>query len=424
MTKKPTPFKTLADPTPRYEREKRMRQAVILGSVAVFGVTALLVLAAALQMLVFEPQRAVASVDGQTITVQQLQKRIRYNFSQRLLNYNEVSNQVTQLRASGDASSQFLIQLYEQQLQQIAAGIDANTIARETLDDMIEAVLIRSEARRRGIQVTPEALQEELERGFGFYRKTLTPFPTNTPEPTPTTALTATDALTPTEPLPTATPRLQPTSISEQEFNENFQRVVQSYNSIGLSEADLRDLVLEGMYRQRLREAFDKEVPTTTLHFQFDYIRFNALSDAEAAAARLRAGEVDFRTLISQTNAITQPTPIGNGTSQEDWMSRPRAASLFGPEVADALETGALNTPSPVITSSNFGFYLVVPLAREVRPLSEFDLESEQQRYFNEWLSNARQDATRVQRLVDPTTVVPSEVRTQATNFQRQLATN
>ncbi|MFN3705523.1 MAG: hypothetical protein ACK4WM_05980 [Thermoflexales bacterium] len=409
-------------PTLRQEREKRLRQLVIAGAIVVFALTALLVLAAALQLLVFEPQRVVASADGQVITVRQLQKRIRYNFSQQLLNYNQISNQVAELRASGNSSSQFLIQLYEQQLQQIVTNLDADQIGRTTLDDLLEAILIRSEANRRAIQISPEELQESLEQSFGFYRKTLTPFPTYTPLPTPTSALTATEALTQTEPPPTEAPPLQPTSITEQEFRDSFQRALQNYGAIGWSEADLRELVLESLYRQRLRETFDKEVPTTTLHFQFDYIRFNALSDAEAAQARLRAGELDFRALISQTNAITQPAPIGNGTTQEDWMSRSRAASLFGPEVAEALEKGPLNTPSPVITSSNSGFYLVVPLAREVRPLEQYELRDEQRRYFEQWLTKARQDTSRVQEFMDPAKLVPSEVRAQATTLQRRLA--
>jgi len=62
----------------RYERERLIRQIVIYGSLGLGVIVAILVALALLQILVLEPQRAVAAVGEQTISVRALQTRMRY----------------------------------------------------------------------------------------------------------------------------------------------------------------------------------------------------------------------------------------------------------------------------------------------------------------------------------------------------------
>ncbi len=416
----------------RYERERRQRQFVILGSILLAVVVVVLIAAALLQIFVIEPQRAVASVGEQTINVQQLQKRMRYDQAQLLNRFNQLQQQVVQLQQSGDPSAQFLQQFYQQQLQQIVVQSSAEQIAQSSLSALIDDLLIRQEATRRGITVSPEDVTEELEINFGFYRKTLTPFPTytpvtpETPIPTATGEVTATTAgvtptLTPepTIPLPTATPRLQPTSITEGDYQLLLQNTLADYQPLGITEQDLRELIAGNLYRRRLQEAFAEETPNIAPHYKFDYVRFNALDDAQKASDQLARNELDFAALISQTNAITQPAPIGSGASM-DWTSRPRVESQFGADIADQLASAPIGAPTPVVTSSFGSFYILLPLGREDRPLSEGELETEQQRAFSDWLSKARADDSRVRRLIDPTTVIPAAVRDAARNFLAQ----
>ncbi|MCL6512498.1 MAG: SurA N-terminal domain-containing protein, partial [Anaerolineae bacterium] len=180
----------------RYERERRMRQLIIFGSILLGVVTVALIAAALVQIFVIEPQRAVASVGGQTINVQQLQKRMRYDQAQLLNRVNQLSQQIAQLQQSNDPSGQFLQQFYQQQLQQLVLQGSAEQIAQNSLNAAIDDLLIRQEAARRGITVTPEDVTEELETSFGLYRKTLTPFPTYTPVTPDTPVPTATGAVT------------------------------------------------------------------------------------------------------------------------------------------------------------------------------------------------------------------------------------
>ena len=408
----------------RYERERLIRQIVIYGSLGLGVIVAILVALALLQILVLEPQRAVAAVGEQTISVRALQTRMRYEQAQLLSRFSQLSDQLSQLGQGDENTGPLIRQLYQQQLQQLVAQGSAEQIARDALDAMIEELLIRQEAAQRGITVTPEEVTEELEVGFGFYRKTLTPFPTYTPvtpptpEPTPTGTVTESRP-TPT-PAPTATPRLQPTSISEADFQQLWQNTLASYQPLGLSEQDLRELIANGIYRRRLQDAFERDVPTTAPHYTFDYVRFNNLEEAQKAARRLAAGEVDFAALISQTNAITEPAPIGSGDSVE-LLSRFSVRDRFGEAVVEQLASAPLNQPTPVITSSFGSFYILLPRGREERPLEESERRNEQQRLFDEWLRAARGDENRVKRLIDPTTIIPSVVRETARNFQAQF---
>ena len=415
----------------RYERERRMQQLIVLGSVALGVVTVALIAAALVQIFVIEPQRVVASVGGQAITVQQLQKRMRYDQAQLVDRVNLFSQQIAQLGRSDDPSGQLLQQLYQQQLQQLISQGDAEQIAQNSLNAAIDDLLIRQEATRRGITVTPEDVTEELETSFGLYRKTLTPFPTYTPVTPDTPAPTATGEVTaaagvsptvtpaPTAVLPTATPRLQPTSITEGDYQLLLQNTLAGYQTLGITEQDLRELIAGSLYRERLQAAFAEETPKVAPHYSFDYVRFNSLEDAQKAASRLAASELDFKTLISQTNAITQPAPIGSGASRT-LLSQPSVRSQFGAQVVEQLATAPLGAPTGIITSSFGDFYILLPLAREDRPLSESELESEQERAFSDWLNNARADANLIQRLIDPTTIIPQAVRDAARNFQAQ----
>jgi TolA-binding protein len=428
----------------RYERERRQRRFIILGSILVGIVTVVLVIAAILQIAVIEPQRAAASVGGQTITVQNLQKRMRYDQAQLVNRYNQLQQQISQLQ-QGDPSGQFLVQFYQQQLQSLAAQGSAEQIARNSLDTMVENILVQQEAARRGIAVTAEEVQTQLEKDFGLFRQTLTPFPTDTPAPptatsiplpTPTgtitaaAALTQTDGLTatqtttavvPTEgPLPTSTPRLQPTSIDETDFQLLYQRAVDSYQPLGFADADLRALIEGNLYREKVQKAFADETATRAPHFKFDYIRFNTEADATTALGRLTSNQIDFAALISETNAITQPAAIGNGTAV-DWTSQLRVVNQFGQNIADQLSVKSIGAPTGIVTSTDGGFYVLLPLGREERALEQSELESEQQRTFSDWLNKAREDVARVQELVDPTTVVPSAVRDAARNFQLEV---
>ena len=82
-------------------------------------------------------------------------------------------------------------------------------------------------------------------------------------------------------------------------------------------------------------------------------------------------------------------------------MSTIAVEGQFGNEVLATLEGGALNAPSAVVTSQlTGGFYLVLPLDRGIRPLDSNDLSQAQRKAYDDWLTAAKADKTRVNPLL------------------------
>jgi hypothetical protein len=433
----------------RYERERRTRKIVVIGSIVVAVLVLLLIGAFVYQQLVYEPNRAAATVGGKPITVSQLQARQKLQFANLQYSYSQLASQVQQLQSqSSGQDTSFLLQYYQQQLQQMGAQASTDQVARSALQALIDEKLIRQEAARRNISVTQQEVEREFQYSVGYYSPTLTPFPTYTPfTPAPTEkpaatatpaatvapatgaltttkALTATGPLTPTPtegPLPTATPRLQPTSITQAQLEQDLQNGQQYYKSVGFPASDFMSVYETSLLTKKLQDAMASETPTMTQHYKFDYVRFNEAATATQYLNLLSTGKITFDEMITQSNTITQPVPIGLG-AHDDWTSKDSVVNQYGPEVQAALESLPLNKPSGVITSPLTGaYFIVLPRGREVRALSESDLTTVQQKQYSGWLTAARADTKNVQNLVDPLSVMSASLKNSITTFQQNL---
>ena len=428
-----------------YERERRTRHYVVIGSIVVAFIVLALIGAFVYQQLIYEPNRPVAVVGGDPITASQVQAREKLEFSNLQYSYSQVTSQIQQLQqqsASGTDYS-FLIQYYQQQLQQIASQSSSDSIARNALQSLVDDKLIRQETARRGITVSQQEVRQDFEQSVGYYSPTLTPFPTYTPVPptlvvtaTATSAPTATpvsttQSLTPTQPLtptattgpePTATPRLQPTSITQAELEQSQQNGEKYYQSLGYPADTLMHAYETGLLTKKLQDAIATQTPTMTQHYKFDYVRFNEVATATQYLQLLAARQITFEQMITLANSITQPVPIGLG-AHDDWTSKDAVTSRYGDEVLAQLESAPLNQPTGVITSQlTGGFFILLPLGREVRPLNESDLSQAQSQAYTDWLTAARADANKVQNLIDPLTVMPSALKSSITEFQQAVA--
>ncbi len=502
----------------RYEREQRTRKFVVIGAIVVTGIVLAMVLLAVLQIAVWEPSRVVARVGTDTVSVSQLQQRMKFEQAVAFQQYDRTANQIAQLQqqAQGnDQSNNFLLSFYQQQLQQMVGRAEANTVAGAALDNLINENLIRQEARKRDIVVSNDEVQKDVEKTFGLYRETLTPFPTDTPRPTntseptatstatalptatsthtpsptatstntpaptatatavvtateaisgtaqatatttatsaptntpaptattkptgtataapsPTATPTATTVVIPTATViePSATPRLQPTTVTQDDFKVLFDRTLSSYSAIGFAEADYRKAVENSLYLDKLKAAFAKEVPTDAKHYKYDYIRFNTEESAKAGVVRLGAGSITMEALISETNNITQPAPIGNGVSAgADWVSQFNVEDQAGQAVLAQLETLELNKPSGVVSSTvngQSGFFVLLTKARETRALADSELKRLQEKAYSSWLDKTRADATIVKREIEPITLIPADIKKASDNFMQRAGT-
>lgn len=496
----------------RYEREQRTRKFVVIGAIVVTSIVLLMVLLAVLQIGVWEPSRTVARVGTDSVSVAQVQQRMKFEQAVAFQQYERTAGQIAQMQQQSqgnDQSNNFLLSFYQQQLQQLVGKGEAGAIANSALDNLVNENLVRQESAKRGITVSTDEVQKEVEKTFGLYRETLTPFPTDTPRPTntpaptatstatalptatsthtpaptatsthtpaptatatasvtatevisstaaatattlptntpiptatsaptntptavpsPTPSPTPTQVITPTPTIiePTATPRLQPTTVSQDDFKVLFDRTLGSYSSIGFTEADYRKAVENGLYLEKLKAAFAKEVPTDAKHYQYDYIRFNTDEAAKAGAERLGKGSISMEALISETNNITQPVPIGNGVSAgETWVSQFSVDDQAGSAVLAQLETLELNKPSGVISSTvngQPGFFVLVPKARQTRALEESELKRLQDKAYSDWLDKMRADTNIVKREIEPITVIPADIKKASDNFIQRV---
>ena len=248
----------------------------------------------------FKPRQPVATVNGERIGLQDYQKQVKF--------------------------------AWFQQNQQGQAVSDPQGSGQQVLDELIDLQLLREQAKQRGITVTEDEINQELEQAFGFYRQTPTPFPTVTPD------LTATAVATATPPTPTPTGTIQPTStpaptatpVTEQGYKEEYKRYVDSVSaSTGMNDGDFRKLVEANLLQRKLFESVTKDVPTT------------------GEQVRLRHILVAVRT--------PAPTPEPTATPGPDATATPTA------------EPGATATPAPTATLAPRTEAEALAIAQEIR---------------------------------------------------------
>jgi len=195
----PTPKIVTKKHIARLERERR--QANIIRGIAIGGIliVALLLGYGYLKLNVLQLRESVAEVNGVTITTGQWQERVQLQRVNLLNLYN--TYQFYQQNFGLDSS---------QQLQQIQLSLQSpELLGQEVLDQMIEEILIRQEAEKRGISVSAQEVEQAIRVAYNFFPDG-TPTPTITPTefslPTlsaqqltiyPATAI-PTEALTPT----------------------------------------------------------------------------------------------------------------------------------------------------------------------------------------------------------------------------------
>ncbi len=162
----------------RARREAQMQRLVLAGSVVTaIAVIGVLVYAYVNQQYLL-PNHAVATVNGEAITVKQFQDRVK-------------------------------VDLYFLALNPFAGSTDPRVIAQQSLDNLIDEALMRQEAKELNVTVIDSEVQHRAELAFGYnggrLLPTATPFPTEEPTKPTTPTLTSTFVFTPT-PTQTETP--------------------------------------------------------------------------------------------------------------------------------------------------------------------------------------------------------------------------
>jgi len=130
----------------RLERERR--QVKLIRAIAVAGIliVAGLLIYGYLKLNVLQLREPVAEVNGVKITTKDWQEHVRFQRVQMLNVYNQYS--FYQQNFGVD---------YSQQMQQIVSNLASpEVIGQQALDQMIDDILIKEEAEKRGITVSAE----------------------------------------------------------------------------------------------------------------------------------------------------------------------------------------------------------------------------------------------------------------------------
>lgn len=348
----------------RREREARQRRLVSI-FVAVTVTAVLLVLAFGFyQEYVAKPASPVATVNGKPISIRDYQAMVRYRRFEQTSMIARLQNQLSLLDATAE-DQQFLVQYYQQQIQQLQSN--ELTLPTDVLDNMIDDELVRQEAGKRNITVTADESQAEIEQQFGYIR--------NPPTPTPT-PITATLEITAT-PTPTEVP------MTLETFQQNYdQYVVALRKNASFGETAFRRLFESSLYRTKLQDALAAEVPLTAEQVHARHILLTTEEDAKKALERLQAGE-DFAALAKELSQDTGTKETGGDLG---WFPRGQMVTEFE-EAAFALQPG--QTSDPVQTS--YGYHIINVIERDTnRPLDETMLEQKKASALDDWLAVQR----------------------------------
>ncbi len=356
----------------------------------------------------------IATVNGQNIVVRDYQARLRYDVANQLAQIQQYASVLQQIDPKDPTMSQ-LYQYYQQQAQQQESALlsQPNT----TLETMIDDVIVKQEAAKRGITVTRQEIDQEVELQIksskGYERPTDTPTPgpspttTDTPtvtltptttpsptwSPTPSPTLSQTVTATPTE-GPTETPGPTQTPLSP----EAYATVLSDFTTtLSKNKTDMdtyRKVVEALLYRRKLNDVLGKDVPTTEDAVHARHILI-AVKDAQ--------GNVDFTKSLDKANQIE--TRLKNGEDfakvaaevSDDPGSKDKGGDLgwFGKgqmvkEFEDAAFSQQVNVIGPPVKSA-YGYHIIEVLAHD--PNHPMDEQTRSQKISNaitDWLNTTR----------------------------------
>jgi parvulin-like peptidyl-prolyl isomerase len=408
----------------RLERERRQTRAIVAGSLIVLVVVVGILGYGLLNQYVLRAISPVAIVNGDKITVKQFQAITRYT-RQNIISSAEQTYSFLQ-QFGGDVQTQ---SYFASQLSQVAAQLDPQTLGKQTLDQLTDMVLIRQEARRRGITVTQEEVDKALQDAFGYYPNgtpttaptlvvrptatlspaqlalvTLTPTPTNTPLPTatatptatavititatPTPTLTATPVITQTPTAtPTAAPTLTPTPFTLDAYNARLKEFVDNQvKNIQFTEDDLRFLVESQLYSKKVEDAVLADEGLTSDQDEV-WLRQIVVADEATArdvVTRLKNGE-DFGKLASELSTDTATKDKGGDLGWNMKGVLPAEVE----QIAFGLQIGQISDPIQTPT----GWRVIQLLGHEVKTLNDAEYQSLRSQRFQEWLTTQRNNA-------------------------------
>jgi parvulin-like peptidyl-prolyl isomerase len=425
----------------RVERERRQARYILFGSLFVILLTVGLVGYGILDRSVLAPLRPVAVVNGERISLKELQTRVRY-MRQTTVQRAEQTYQILQMFGQDPQFQQF----YLSNLQQLQQQLQPTVMGQQVLDGLIDEVLLRQEAKRRNITASKEEVDELFQEFYGYYANgtptpsptfeqkptstlnptqhaLLSPTPTATATATPTATITATLSVTATPtlvPEGTLTPTLEvtattaitatpvvtqtatpepptptPTEYTLESFQQQYEENVKGLEeNIQFTEANYRELAELQILSEKVRDAVLADLKPEQDHVWVRLIQTSSQESAQSALDRLNQGE-DFGALASE---LSEDSLSKSSAGDIGWLNRydleDRYGAAFATTALEELEIGEVSQVvegEPAVEGQAGTFYLVQVLGHEVRVLSPEEFDQLRQQEFDDWLVEQRE---------------------------------
>ena len=409
MAKQNTPRVITKKHMARLERERR--QIRLIRGIAIAGVLIVVGLLAYgyLRLNVFQLREPVAEVNGETIRTGEWQERVKFQRAQMLNTYNQYS-----------FFQQSFGMDYSQQMQEIAFTLSSpETVGQQALDQMINDILIRQEAEKRGITVSAQEVETSIRENFNFFpdgtpTATVTPtdvsFPTltsqqltlypstSTPTEATTSTVTPTATLDPSAtPQPTSTtapatpspvpqpPTASPTPYTLEGFQTEFKTTLDNFATYGISEKTIRSIYEAQVFREKLQAELTNDLPPTDEQVWARHILVETEEEANTIYERLKKDE-DFAQLAAELSKDTGSGAVGGDLG---WFGKGAMVPPFE-EAAFSLEVGEISKP----VKSDFGYHIIQVLGHQENPLNATQFEQKKETVFTDWLTAAKEDTS------------------------------
>lgn len=433
----------------RVERERRQTLWIVISASIILLVVVGLIGYGILDQTVLQKNKPVLKVGEDTITVKEFQKQVSFTRSQKIMQYNFYAQ----------LSQSFGADQFSQTMTQLQTELnDPQTIGSQVMDNLTDDLLIRQEAKKRGITVSADEIDQKMREMYSYYpqgtptpsqtptgystptynptqliwsatRAAPTATETNTPavtatvgttimatlEPTtnlsPTVEITATTEPTPTvteippsptSSLPTATftPRPTNTPYTLEGYMALLAKNLEPYKAFGYTEADYRKSVESELLRQKLGEALAGDGKHESEEVWARHILVPDEATALIVEEKLKAGE-DFYVLATKYSTDTSNKDKGGDLG---WFGKGQMVPEFE-TAAFALNVGEVSKP----VQTSYGYHIIQLLGKRIKPLNGSEWSQYLDTLVTEFLAQQKTDRKDIQRFDIWSKVVPTE---------------
>ena len=363
---------------------KETRQLRIIWTVvaAVGAVVLAVILFALIRELAVAPNAAVAVVDGTKVSLKDYEDQLtlsRYSL------HSEIANMQYQLSLLDTSTEEgtFLSQYYGQVVQQYQAQLDL--VSDNTLQGLIEDVLIKKKAEEAGLSVTLSEAQARIRTDV------------ESSLAAQASSITSTETISGPTPVPTAIPAA------------TIDATLQTFLArVGLPLSAYERIEQRNLLRGKVSDLLASQVISTGLMIHVQLIMTDTQAVADTAKQRIDAGE-DFATVAKEVSGESQVQTNGGDLG---WLAADQLTSSYGTDLNNAASSQEIGTLT--VVQSNSKFYVLRVVERNPNgTLPDSVISQRKSSALNEWLT-AQIDALgdKIQRLLQPSQIPPDPFAT------------